>query len=72
MNKNSFAIQSSFRPCGDQPAAISRLAQGLAENRQYQTLLGVTGARVIIVTGSINILVSRVSGTFIKNKSCIA
>ncbi len=44
MNKNPFAIQSSFRPCGDQPAAISRLAQGLAENRQYQTLLGVTGS----------------------------
>lgn len=31
-----------------------------------------TGARVIIVTGCINALVSRVSGTFIKNKSCIA
>lgn len=31
-----------------------------------------TGERVIIVTGCINALVSRVSGTFIKNKSCIA
>ena len=31
-----------------------------------------TGARVIIVTGCINVLVSRVSGTFIKNNSCIA
>ena len=30
-----------------------------------------TGARVIIVTGCINILTSRVSETFIKNKSCI-
>ena len=31
-----------------------------------------TGERVIIVTGCINILISRVSGTFIKNNSCIA
>ena len=31
-----------------------------------------TGERVIIVTGCINALVSRVSGTLIKNNSCIA
>ena len=31
-----------------------------------------TGERVIIVTGWINALVSRVSGTLIKNNSCIA
>ena len=30
-----------------------------------------TGERVIIVIGCINALVSRVSGTFIKNNSCI-
>ena len=30
-----------------------------------------TGERVIIVTGCINVLISRVSETFIKNKSCI-
>lgn len=30
------------------------------------------GERVIIVTGCINALVSRVSGTLIKNNSCIA
>ena len=31
-----------------------------------------TGERVIIVTGCINALISRVSEAFIKNKSCIA
>src|SRR5690554_3720670 len=35
-------------------------------------LISATGERVIIVTGCINALVSRVSGTFIKNNSCIA
>ena len=33
---------------------------------------GAPGERVIIVTGCINALVSRVSGTLIKNNSCIA
>ena len=31
-----------------------------------------TGERVIIVMGAVFIIKSRVSGTFIKNKSCIA
>ena len=31
-----------------------------------------TGERVIIVTGCINILISRVSETFIENNSCIS
>ena len=31
-----------------------------------------TGERVIIVMGAINALESRISGTFIKNNSCIA
>lgn len=31
-----------------------------------------TGERVIIVMGAVNVLVSRVSGTFIKYNSCIA
>lgn len=30
-----------------------------------------TGARFIIMTGCINTLVSRISGTFMKNNSCI-
>ena len=40
----SFSIKSSFRPQGDQPAAIAKLVEGLDEGRQYQTLLGVTGS----------------------------
>jgi len=38
---------------------------------QSGLLMMPTGARVIIVTGCINVLISRVSETFIKNKSCI-
>lgn len=38
-----FDLQSPFEPSGDQPAAISALARGLEEGKQYQTLLGATG-----------------------------
>ncbi len=41
---DAFRIHSSFQPCGDQPRAIDRLVAGLAENKRYQTLLGITGS----------------------------
>jgi excinuclease ABC subunit B len=39
-----FRLESSFRPCGDQPQAIEKLTQGIASGSRYQTLLGVTGS----------------------------
>jgi excinuclease ABC subunit B len=39
-----FQLVSSFGPAGSQPEAIRQLNKGLEENRQYQTLLGVTGS----------------------------
>ncbi|NLP45996.1 MAG: DEAD/DEAH box helicase, partial [Epulopiscium sp.] len=56
----------------DKPTKIQEKAIPLIiENKD---LLGqsATGERVIIVIGCINTLISRVSGTFIKNNSCIA
>ncbi|MFA5090388.1 MAG: excinuclease ABC subunit UvrB [Candidatus Omnitrophota bacterium] len=40
----AFKLQTSFKPCGDQPQAIKALAQGLHQGRRYQTLLGATGS----------------------------
>jgi excinuclease ABC subunit B len=37
-------ITSEFTPTGDQPQAISELAEGLARGDKFQTLLGVTGS----------------------------
>ena len=37
-------LVSDFKPTGDQPAAIRQLAQGLASQDKFQTLLGVTGS----------------------------
>ncbi|MDE2230012.1 MAG: excinuclease ABC subunit UvrB [Alphaproteobacteria bacterium] len=39
-----FAIQSEFRPAGDQPQAIAGLVRGIREAARDQVLLGVTGS----------------------------
>ncbi|MFA4878215.1 MAG: excinuclease ABC subunit UvrB [Methanoregula sp.] len=39
-----FQLVSGFAPAGSQPAAIKELVHGLKEDKQYQTLLGVTGS----------------------------
>lgn len=39
-----FHVSSPYEPSGDQPKAITALAQGVRDNIRYQTLLGVTGS----------------------------
>jgi excinuclease ABC subunit B len=39
-----FQLSSTFAPAGSQPVAIKKLIDGLENNEQYQTLLGVTGS----------------------------
>lgn len=39
-----FKIKAPFIPTGDQPQAIQRLVQEVAQGERYQTLLGVTGS----------------------------
>ncbi len=39
-----FRIQSDFKPTGDQPRAIEKLAEGLLKGLRHQVLLGVTGS----------------------------
>ncbi len=41
---NPFQLVADFSPTGDQPEAIERLCEGLAEGRKFQTLEGVTGS----------------------------
>ena len=40
----AFAIDSAFRPAGDQPEAIAKLVQGVRAGERDQVLLGVTGS----------------------------
>jgi len=39
-----FKLNNQFKPAGDQPKAIERLAEGLRAGRKFQTLMGVTGS----------------------------
>ena len=39
----TFDLQSSYQPSGDQPQAIAELVKGIKEGKRYQTLLGATG-----------------------------
>lgn len=40
---SKFRLRSEYKPTGDQPTAISKLTEGL-DNEKHQTLLGVTGS----------------------------
>ncbi len=42
--ENPFRLHPPFAPAGDQPQAIERLLEGLADGLSSQTLLGVTGS----------------------------
>jgi len=39
-----FKVEAPFQPTGDQPQAITQLAEGIRNGRKAQTLLGVTGS----------------------------
>ena len=39
-----FQVVSEYKPTGDQPQAIEKLAKGIVDGDQFQTLLGVTGS----------------------------
>ena len=43
MESIPFALQSEFKPGGDQPEAIRQLVEGVERGERYQTLLGATG-----------------------------
>src|SRR5574344_840757 len=42
--RNLFKISSKYKPSGDQPQAIEKLVEGIKENYDSQTLLGITGS----------------------------
>lgn len=39
-----FELVTDFKPCGDQPQAITKLSEGLLEGKRAQVLLGITGS----------------------------
>ena len=44
MEIGTFKLKAPFKPSGDQPKAIEKLANGILQGLPHQVLLGVTGS----------------------------
>ena len=67
-----FDIVSDFQPTGDQPEAISQLVEGINENEEYQTLLGVTGSGKTFTIANLISEVNRPTLVLSHNKTLAA
>ncbi len=67
-----FKLVSSFKPEGDQPQAIEKLAGGLSKGKRFQTLLGVTGSGKTFTMANIIARVNRSTLVISHNKTLAA
>jgi excinuclease ABC subunit B len=67
-----FQLVSSFAPAGSQPGAIKSLIEGLDEDRQYQTLLGVTGSGKTFTMANVIAAVQKPTLVLAHNKTLAA
>jgi excinuclease ABC subunit B len=67
-----FKLHSTYKPAGDQPQAISKLAKGIESNERYQTLLGVTGSGKTYTVANVVESVQRPTLVLAHNKTLAA
>jgi len=67
-----FQLASGFAPAGSQPDAIRALNKGLTEDRQYQTLLGVTGSGKTFTMANVIAAADRPTLVLAHNKTLAA
>ncbi len=67
-----YRLQQLFEPSGDQPEAIAKLAEGLGDGLQYQTLLGVTGSGKTYTMANVIARVGRPAIVMAPNKTLAA
>tara|TARA_B100000700_G_C15010573_1_gene840678 strand:+ start:158 stop:2164 length:2007 start_codon:yes stop_codon:yes gene_type:complete len=67
-----FNLSSDFIPTGDQPNAILSLVDGLNQNNNYQTLLGVTGSGKTFTIANVIQKVNRPTLVLSHNKTLAA
>ena len=67
-----FALASDFRMTGDQPRAVQRLANGVREGLDLQTLMGVTGSGKTFTMANIIQEVQRPTLVIAHNKTLAA
>lgn len=69
---DSFKLHSPYKPTGDQPQAIDRLAAGVEAGMKSQTLLGVTGSGKTFTMANIIAKVNRPTLVLAHNKTLAA
>ena len=69
---NPFDLQAPFSPSGDQPEAISALAQNIQAGEMYQILLGVTGSGKTMTMASVIQKLQRPTLIIAHNKTLAA
>ncbi len=67
-----FHLTSTFPPAGSQPEAIAQLVDGLKDNLQYQTLLGVTGSGKTFTMANVIAAVQKPTLVIAHNKTLAA
>ena len=67
-----FRLISDYRPRGDQPAAIARLAEGILRGDRDQVLLGVTGSGKTFTMANVVAAVNRPTLVIAPNKTLAA
>ena len=67
-----FKIVSDYRPTGDQPQAVDKLAEGVQKGFGHQTLLGVTGSGKTFTMANIVERVQRPTLVIAHNKTLAA
>jgi excinuclease ABC subunit B len=72
LSTDLFQIQTDFELRGDQPAAISQLAEGLSRGDKAQVLLGVTGSGKTFTMAQVLSRVNRPALVMVHNKTLAA
>ena len=69
---DKFVLKSSYKPTGDQPQAIDKLAEGILRGEREQVLLGVTGSGKTFTMANIIEKVNRPTLVLAHNKTLAA
>ena len=72
METRPFELVSKYQPAGDQPQAIAKLVDGLANGLAHQTLLGVTGSGKTYTIANVIATVQRPTLVLAHNKTLAA
>ena len=67
-----FEVVSNFKPTGDQPYAIKKLAEGVLSGEKHQSLVGVTGSGKTYTMAGVVELVQRPTLVIAHNKTLAA